>query len=486
METIEERKQVPVAGSWDVIVAGAGVSGVFAAIASARKGASTLLIDRFGSPGGNIGPGLIAGGSLSGWPIPHMYGGPFFGIPREFIERHSELGGGSVPPYKKSHYLRDSNIATHVLLEMLEEDGVDMLLSTYACDPIIEGERVRGIFVENKSGRSAAMAGVLVDATGEVDILRRAGAPVIRPERAYNEIDQHAPTGMGIYFVLAGVRWSQYQEFRSTCPPPGREDLSWAEEVLGRTPPPYLVSRARRAWEDGEFRMVQEVEGLGRIGFHGTLKEVPGEEGLAGTMFNLKTRWIDAETQGRVDAGDGHQISLLEARLRMYIFELSRFWRKYVPGFEDSYLAYVAPFLGSRGGPCAEGDYVMTYQDLESGRRFPDVLYVFDHVGEGLKSSYRGKWTDLPYRVLLPRGLEGVLCVGRNASCRPDTLLRSRSMVMHMGEAGGYAAALSVDNNVTPRELDVKLLQETLLEAGYYLGDTGRLVELGLNSPAHR
>lgn len=175
MVTVEEEKQVPVAGKWDVIVAGAVVSGVFAAIASARKGVRTLLIDRFGSPGGNIGPGLIAGGSLSGWPIPHIYRGPFFGIPREFIQRHSELGGGSVPPYKKSHYLRDSNIAIHVLFEMLEEGGVDLLLSTSACDPVMEGKRLRGIFVENKSGRSAAMAEVIIDATGEADILRRAG-----------------------------------------------------------------------------------------------------------------------------------------------------------------------------------------------------------------------------------------------------------------------------------------------------------------------
>jgi hypothetical protein len=285
---------------------------------------------------------------------------------------------------------------------------------------------------------------------------------------------------MGVYYVIGGVNWPRFEEFKDNCPPPHEDDIAWCKEELGRVPNPLLVSKARKAWESGDFKLVQDIEGIGRIGYHGILKAIPGEEGLAGAMFNLKTRWIDAETQGRIDAGNGQQVSLLEARMRMYLFELSRFWKDYVPGFEDSYLAYIAPFMGSRGGPCPEGDYVMTYDDLKAGRRFPDVLYVFDHVGENLASSYKGKWTDLPYRVLLPKGLEGVLCVGRNASSRPDTLLRSRSMVMHMGEAGGYAAALSVINGVTPRELDVKLLQRTMLDAGYYLGDFERLKDLGL------
>ena len=122
----------------------------------------------------------------------------------------------------------------------------------------------------------------------------------------------------------------------------------------------------------------------------------------------------------------------------------------------------------------------MSREDLESGRRFPDVMYVFDHVGGLGDSAFDGNWTDLPYRSTLPKGLEGLLAAGRCASCRPDTLLRSRSMVMHMGEAVGTAAALSVEQSVSPRELSVKGLQEALLEAGYFLGDRSRLKELGL------
>jgi len=117
-------------------------------------------------------------------------------------------------------------------------------------------------------------------------------------------------------------------------------------------------------------------------------------------------------------------------------------------------------------------------EDVKAGRRFPDVLYIFDHVEPG--GAYLGKWTDFPYRAMLPKKVDGLLAVGRSASCIPDTLLRSRPMVMHMGQAGGTAAALAVKNHVTPRELNVKELQETLLDEGFYPGDRARLKELGL------
>ena len=253
-------------GEFDIIVAGAGVAGVFAAIAAGRRGARTLLIDRFGAPGGNIGPGMIAGGSLSGWPIRHMFNGPFFGIPREFMERHGAEGGGSVPPFRESHYLRDSQIASYVALTMLREAGVQFLLSTYVSDPIIEGDRVGGLYMENKSGRTAAKGKVVIDATGEADVSRRAGAPVIRPEASYNDIDAHAPTGMGLYFVIGGVDWDAYEGFKMGFSG-GRDDLRWSKEVIGEGTPAHLAAPMRRAWEGGQFRVRRDLGGLGELAF---------------------------------------------------------------------------------------------------------------------------------------------------------------------------------------------------------------------------
>jgi len=476
----EPEKQVPVAFDVDVIVAGAGVSGVFAAIAAARRRAKTLLIDRFGRPGGNIGPGLIAGGSLSGWPVPHLLHGPFFGLPKEFVERHAGAGGGSVPPYSKNHYLKDSNTATYVLLKMLEEAGVKLMLSAWACDPIVQDGRVAGVFIESKSGRQAARGQVVIDATGEADLSRRAGAPVIYPTAEYYKSDLHAPTGTGIYYVVAGVDWDAYENFKRTCPDPDEQSKRWAQDLFGPPPPPHLLPLLKKAAENGDFCSVLEIEGLGKIAHHRELDVLSREEGLACRMLNLKTPWVDARTRENLNAADGAQLSLLEAKLRIFIFELARFFRLYVPGFERCYLTYIAPFLGARGGPCIEGQYTVTLQDMQEGRKFPDVLFVHDHVGDLKNVAYTGQWTDFPYRAMVPKRPDGLLAVGRNASCRPDTLLRGRAMVMHMGEAAGTAAALSAEHGVTPRQLDVRQLQEALLDVGYYLGDTKRLRELGL------
>jgi hypothetical protein len=101
-----------------------------------------------------------------------------------------------------------------------------------------------------------------------------------------------------------------------------------------------------------------------------------------------------------------------------------------------------------------------------------------------LKATCKGDkncvWPDVPYRVMVPKKIDGLLAVGRSAAGIPDTLLRNRTAIQHMGEVGGIAAAMAVKQGVAPRKLDVKALQRTLLKQGYYLGDAQRLAALGL------
>ena len=476
----EQQRETQVLYETDVVVAGAGVAGTFAAIAAARAGARTVLIDRFGYPGGNIGPGAFAGGNFTGGGIPRMLMGPFFGIPKEFIERYASLGGGGIPPYNFGKYMKDSQIASFVLSSMLEEAGVATLFSTTIADPVIEGSRVSGVFVENKSGRSAVLGTVVIDATGEADLARRAGAPVILPKKEYNLEDAHAPNGTGIFFTVGGIDWDRYNSFRDSVTEPDRYDEAWARKTLGRVPPAHLLGPIRKAWETGEHRVVEDVEGVGRMSFFGSYKVHSETGGLGGGRVDMKTPWTNAETMAMNHSGDGRLLSGLETAVRMFAFRTVQFWKRRIPGFENACLLSAAPYLGTRGGPCVEGDYIMTMDDLKAGRRFPDVLLIFGNVCGPEDGTWVGDWTDLPYRVMLPKGLDGMLAVGRSASSTPDTLLRIRCMVMHMGEAGGTAAALAVKEGVLPRELNVKLLQEALLDAGYWLGNLERLRELGL------
>ena len=322
----EPEKRIPVLYDVDVVVAGGSVSGVFAAIASARMGAKTVLVERFGSVGGNMGPGMIVGGSLGcGRPHPKthhqagVYPG-FMGIPKEFIERHASLGGGCVPPYSSCNYLRDSNIASYTAMKMLEESGTILVLSAFASDPIMSGDTVSGLFVENKSGRQAVKAKVVIDATGDADVARRAGAPILYPKASYHEVDGHSPTGMGLYFVVGGVNWEKYQAYLREYEP-SREEVEWAEEALGESVSRnhrHLLSFLREAMARGEYEP-QVIEDLGgkRIEITALIArtpeyktEVPLEETLA----------IGGVGPGRIheeiDTGDGTNIVALIFELR--------------------------------------------------------------------------------------------------------------------------------------------------------------------------
>ena len=464
-------KEVPVAYDVDVAVAGGGVSGVFAALAAARNGARTVIIDRFGCLGGNMGPGMIHGGALnikkqhkdSQWDDT-VYGG-MTGMPKEFFQEFAARGGGCVVPYSAHepyqprgfyagcHYLRDSNAASYVIMKMLEEAGVEFVLSAYAGDPIMEGDKMSGILVENKSGTQAVKAGVVIDATGEADVARRAGAPIIYPQpMSYAKV--------GLYFVVGSVNWNRYDEHKKTTP---ANKLKEAEDdALGD-----MV--------DESLMLTKDIEGLCKVGARILNRQMAEENFASGSVNPLKPNEA-------VDSSNGNQISTFEAAMRMLAFETLEYYRANVPGFENAYMLTLAPFLGARGGPCIEGEYTLTMEDCEAGKRFSDVLYLYGSVAALRYNCEQGecKWVDFPYRVMVPKKIDGLLAVGRSASGIPDKLIRNRYAAMYMGQACGTAAALAVKEGVDPRNLEVKKLQLALFDAGFYLGDRTRLKELDL------
>jgi len=470
----EPAREIPVAYDVDVIVAGGGISGVFAAIAAGRLGAKTLLIDRFGSIGGNMGPGMFVGGSLDGYVFgkdvpevttteddsdpdealvvndPAICGG-FAGIPREFVDLFGYYGGGR-PPYRPMHYMRDSQTAPRTAIEMLEEAGVEILVSAFVSDPIMEGDRVVGLLYEGKGGRRAARAKVVIDATGEADVARRAGAPAIYPRESYNNWDSHSPAGLGIWAVIGGVDVERFDAYAKE-----------AKEL-------YQIER-------------REVPGIGEMAIIGHPPVYYGkllyrEEGLLGTRVQVM------RPHQRIDASNAKHIAKMEIEVRKYLFDAAQGLKANVPGYENSYLMLVAPYLAVRGGPCIEGEYTLTWKDCLEGRRFGDVVYLYGETRAFHRSRIKygePRWADMPYRVMVPKKIDGLLAVGRAASGVPDTLLRNRMAVMHMGQVCGAAAALSVRESCLPRDLKVHTLQEYLVDQGFYLGNRARLRELKIS-----
>lgn len=448
----ERQKQVPVVYEADVVVAGAGVSGVFAAIAAARNGAKTVLIERYSHVGGTSGPGLNAGGGNQGIgpredpQDSHVYPA-IAGLPKEFQERLQRLRAknGAL-----SHRFADSYDITYLATKMLEEAGVTVLVSTYVADPIMEGNLVKGVFIENKSGRGAITAKVVVDATGEADVARRAGVPILQPKEEYFKVDSHAPNGVGLFAYVGGVNWPKYLQ--------------------------ALIERGKDF--EGEFTPY-DVPGLAQIVVSKTSNWSTVLSDMPNDLASLKVQLV--RPHANVDMGNGVHVARLETAYRLYIYELIQDLRKRVPGLENIYLVAIGE-MGARGGPCIEGEYTLTMEDAKAGRKFDDVIYLYGEARALRYSCGQGecRFVDVPYRVMVPKKVDGLLAVGRSASGIPDTLLRNRTAVQHMGEAGGIAAALAARAGVTPRKLDVRKLQAKLVEAGYYLGDKSRLQALAL------
>ena len=479
----EPQKRVPIAYDMDVAVVGAGIAGLFAAIAAGRLGARTILIDRFGSLGGNIGPAMIIGGSAFDAADPTLPGG-VAGIHKEMLTRMEPLRAGS------GHFYPDeSNIISHLGVKMAEEAGVELLLSVWAADPIIEGNRATGVFVEGKSGRVAVKAKVVIDASGEGDIMARAGVPMvtdlapdpdwpmIRPKYLRPEFVPWNDTG--IYYVMANVDIATFQSLLDSDVTLSDEERTWVEEMKriaewGFPLADPLVPFFKKGWETGEYLFHKEVEPL----IHEELAGFPmkmhvEDRGLVGNRINMG---------GAIRRDDMKQISRLESAIRVFAFESARFFHDRIPGFEESYLLCMSPYVSARGGPYIDGEYTVTTYDLRHGTKFDDVTFqniYASRVVDGKKTGF-----DMPYRTMLPKRIDGLLATGRVAAYvrrghDPGTF-RARNAVMLHGEAAGTAAALAVKDSVAPRDLDVKKLQRQLIKQGLHLGDKERLAELGL------
>ena len=457
----EPARDIPVEYDVDVVVCGGGIGGTMAAITAGRYGVKTLVIDRFGRLGGNMGPGMFAGGSVrfayrNKAALVNRMG--LGGVAAEFLARVmltrpgaevtsegfrreweeaepdpakiAELmsaraglrvgGAGQLPGF----YGVDSHVVSHVAAEMLEEAGVEMLLSAYVTAPIVDGNRVRGVFVETKSGRIAVRARITVDATGDADIAFRAGAPTRK---------NPAPSP-GMAFAIGGID------------PPGR--LETTAELT--------------AWRENR-RPEGMSKDVGGRAINVCLKEPRGGGDLVFGRTGCKAK---------VDLNDARDISVMEREHRKLIFEYAAHLRSTAPGFGNSYLLIVTPFFGGRGGRCIDPVYHLTAEDLSSKRHFPDVIHRYDNERSG-------GYAELPYRMLLPKKIDGLMAAGRSAFYYGPNFRQRYHVLLH-GRAVGLAAALSIRDGVEPRDLDVRALQEALIREGCPLADGRRLRELGL------
>ena len=359
-------------------------------------------------------------------------------------------------------------------------------IAGFAGDPIVEGNRVKGLLVENKSGTQAIMAKVIVDATGDADVAARAGAPVDSGGSLF-----HA----GMYLAMGNVDIETYDR-EVTRKEPGEDDVRWAKNLdalvgkrLHHLKP--LLPYYRRAWESGEFKFLRDVGDRwtvlldhGIFGSVAGVQYVPdpirkGRYGILGALVGVWGPWDDVSAE---TSGSASVMNMLEVNCRMFIFETAQFYVRRLPGFRDAYLHFVSPYFHARGGRSIVSEHPITRADIEEEPLKDDVVFVADEhpiprrpdgkvTGAEVYGYAQRRTFDFPYRQLLPRKVDGLLATGRSAIIQPP-VMRVRWMVFLMGQAAGVAAAKAAKRDVTPRELDVRELQSVLVnEYGVDLGD---------------
>lgn len=408
----------------DVVAVGGGTAGLAAAVAASRNGVDTLLIERYGFLGGATTAGLVN-------PFMTFHAGEeqiIEGIFQEIIDRLENMNG-----YDRKNRAYDAEVMKIVADQMVEEAGVKLMLHSLVVDAVMEGNFIRGVLVENKSGRQRVMAKVVVDATGDGDVAVKAGAPYEKGRR----IDGLTQP-MTLNFRMGGV---------DTAKMPNRSELNKL----------YDEAKAR-----GEISIPRE-----NLLWFPTVRR--GE-----IHFNT-TRVV------KVDGTSGKDLTYSEVEARRQMIGLVEFLKRKVPGFESAFLLVSGSQIGVRETRRVMGKYVMTEEDVLGARKFEDVVargsYPIDihsPKGEGtvIKRLPPGASYDIPYRCLVPKGVENLLVAGRCVSCTHEAqaAIRVIPICMAMGQAAGTAAALAVKLKVTPGEMDVTLLQKTLREQGANLG----------------
>ena len=410
-------KMEPVFRSVDVLVCGGGPSGVAAAVAAARGGARTLIIERYGRLGG-AGVTSMVNPLMGRSATPLMH---------EIISRFERVHEG------------DWETLDLVYADLVEEAGAEILLHAWVFDVLTEGDTVVGVRVLTKQGILPIRAGVTVDATADGDIAYAAGA-AFEQGRAGDGLLQP----MTIMFRLGGVDkdrgllcGSEEAAHQRTVPGGTWHEVTAAAVAAGELPANVSVVRLYESPRPGE-RIVNATQ----------------VNNVDGTKVADLTR---AELEGRRQAR-----------------AITTFIRRHAPGYESSYISHMPQAIGVRETRRFLGMEYLTREDLIAGRRWDsavvrDASFVIDihnPAGGGQAHGFAEKVQDydIPYGCLVPRTTDGLLLAGRciSGSHEAHASYRVQRIAMSIGAAAGAAAALATQRHVRPREVDPASVQAAL------------------------
>ena len=434
--TDSEMGSYPIAStlSADVVVCGGGVAGTMAAVAAARQGASVILVERYGFLGGNATAGAVA--QFNSWQTANGRR-VVAGLADEVVSRlvrHGAAGEHATFVMSTGHRMDRVEYAPEVLKlvldEMVSEAGVRPLLHASVLDVVRNGRRIDSVRVLTKSGVVDLRARVLIDASGDIDAMKRAGA-------AFLDLDEgEALQPATMMFRFGPIDFARFDTI----------------------PPAEIGALARRGYEDGH---------LARAALHSS-RDPFSTDG-----------WFNISRLG-IDATDAMALGAAEIEGRRQAWSAAQYLRRTVPGCENGQLRAFATQVGVRETRRIAGDHVLTAEELLRPEQFPDAIaagaYPIDiHPAAGGELRYEGLGDDhayqIPYRSLIPQGFDNALVVGRGVSATHSAhaAIRVMTISMAVGQAAGTAAAMAAKAGGTAadvRAVSLPTLRETLLRDG--------------------
>jgi hypothetical protein len=448
-KTIKEAaRETQVCYEADVVVVGGGPGGHTAAVAAARNGAKTVLVERYGHLGGMATGGLVIQILLMSDGTKEQQ---IAGICQEWIDRLDKVGGvlypkqeelGSTDEKVLARWRRvlfvvvgnkvrltatmDPELLKCALNDMVEEAGVKLYLDSWGTQAIVENGAVKGVIFESKSGRQAVLGKVIIDGTGDGDILASAG---VEYEEGFDPRLRAA--NMALVWRFGNVDFNKFCEYQE-------------------------ANRQRYNEMMGELR-----------------KACGGMYVLPIASSREDVVWFNNRVPG-VSTTNVEDLTRVEVDMRKVMLKTHDFFKKNFPGFQKSFILDSASQVGTRGGRRMLGEYVYTQADMLNGKIHDDTIAVFPSTkGSPAENPPAGECTRgyVPYRSLLPRKTDGLMvaCRAFSSDMHTNDAFNWIPHCIAFGEAAGTAAALAVKARIQPRDVDYGALQKQLLSQGVLL-----------------
>lgn len=446
----------------DVIVVGGGPAGFCAAVAAARNGAKTVLMEQNGYCGGMATAGLV-GPFMTSYDKSgeHMI---IRGLFEEVVERLIAEGGAIHPKdiptgSAFTSYIQvghkhvtpfDPEILRRVIDDMLTEAGVEIRYHTSFVEPVMEGETITGVITHSKSGLSLTPAKVVIDCTGDADVAYRAG---VECELGDEESGRIQPASM--FFRIGNVDSDKLEADIIA-----NKDNFYRKDGVNYRSFHWRVAEARA---NGDWDLQRVSIGI----FRGVKKD----------EWSINTSRIMG-----VDGTDAESLTNAEIVGRKQVKEIFAFIRKYIPGCENAVLLSSASQIGIRETRHIKGEYVLKTEDVLKGKVFEDTILLaansidvhgrFGPMSNEYVTVEDGEYYGVPYGCLVPEKVENLLVAGRSISATAEAAGAIRVMppCMGLGQAAGTAAGMAVKSGVTVRKIDRQNLREQLVKEGTFLG----------------